>query len=357
MEPSSGESEMAHANGRASWLGTLLGSLVPRLLVYYAVLVAVMAAIWRYLPHSEAIARGSLDVLFGGTPEGADILTGKRGRPPIVALDQTTLAVTEALAMLGAVLLALPTAWVYTRTRAKRGYQQSVVQTLIVLPLVVAGIVVLVKYSIALAFSLAGIVAAVRFRNTLDDSKDAVYIFLATGIGLAAAVDVPVALVISMLFNAVALALWYTDFGRSPALDGRIAERRMQRLMEQMSRTGTFVARMDEQVFQDMSADQLAAVADRAWRRARRHNPELPDPEGKREALLRVRTADVQGTRRIVEPLLEEHLKRWRFGGVVHESAGTHVVEYAVALKKSVTPEQLLAILKGQSDVVTAEMA
>lgn len=348
---------MASSNGRTSWLSTVTGSLVVRLLLYYAVLIAAVAATWRYVPHSEAIARESLDALFGGTTAGGELLAGKKARPPLLALDQTTLAVTVLLAMTSAVLLALPTAWVYTQTRAKRGYQQSVVQTLIVLPLVVAGIVVLVKYSVALAFSLAGIVAAVRFRNTLDDSKDAVYIFLATGIGLAAAVDVPVALVISMLFNGVALALWYTDFGRSPALEGRIAERRMQRLMEQMSRTGTFVARMDEQVFQEMPADQLAAVADRAWRRARRHNPEVPDPEGKREALLRVRSRDVRGTRLTIEPLLEEHLKRWRYGGVVHESDGTHVVEYAVALKKSVPPEVVMEMLRGQGEVVGVELA
>ena len=106
-----------------------------------------------------------------------------------------SLAITVAVAMLAAVLLSLPVAWVYLLTRAKRGYQQSVVQLLIVLPTVVAGIVLLVKYSLALAFSLAGIVAAVRFRNTLDDSKDAVYVFLATAIGLAAAVNLPVAAV------------------------------------------------------------------------------------------------------------------------------------------------------------------
>jgi hypothetical protein len=131
----------------------------------------------------------------------------------------------------------------------------------------------------------------------------------------------------------------------------------MQRLMEQMSRTGTFVARMDEQVFQEMPADQLAAVADRAWRRARRHNPEVPDPEGKREALLRVRSRDVRGTRLTIEPLLEEHLKRWRYGGVVHESDGTHVVEYAVALKKSVPPEVVMEMLRGQGEVVGVELA
>jgi hypothetical protein len=231
------------------------------------------------------------------------------------------------------------------------------VQTLIVLPLVVAGIVVLVKYSVALAFSLAGIVAAVRFRNTLDDSKDAVYIFLATGIGLASAVDLPVAFVISILFNAVALALWYTDFGKSPALDGRIAERRLQRAMEQLSRTGSFVARMDDQVFQEMPAEQLAAVADRAWRRARRHNPEAPDPEGRREALLRVKTNNVQATRLTVEPLLEEHLKRWRYGGVVHEQNGSHVVEFAIVLKKSFPPERLVEVLKTQQTVESVEIA
>src|SRR5438477_10413835 len=116
-----------------------------------------------------------------------------------------------------------------------------------VLPIVVAGIVVLVKYSITLAFSLAGIVAAVRFRNTLDDSKDAVYIFLATAIGLASAVDLPVASVISLLFNPVALVLWYTDFGRSPSPAARLAERRLQRAMGQMSGTATFADRADGQ--------------------------------------------------------------------------------------------------------------
>jgi hypothetical protein len=262
--------------------------------------------------------------------------------------------------MLSALLFSLPVAWVYILTRAKRGYQQSVVQTLIVLPVVVAGVVVLVKYSVALAFSLAGIVAAVRFRNSLDDSKDAVYVFLATAVGLAAAVDLPVALVISLVFNAVVLLLWYTDFGRMPAeLDGRIAERKMQRAMEQLSRTGTFVARMDEQIFRDMPAEQLAAVADRAWRRSRRHNPEQPDLEGRRDALLRVRTPDVQASRGVLEPLLESHLKKWRYGGVVHETDGTHTVEYTVVLRRHQEPDELLETLRteGAPHVLTAELS
>ena len=338
--------------GTVRGIGRITSNVVARVVIYYAALVLLLLVSWRYVPHSQLIARQSLDALFGGIP-------GVTRRSEAAMLDQTTLAVTVALAMISAVLLALPVAWVYILTRAKRGYQQSVVQTLLVLPVVVAGIVVMVKYSIALAFSLAGIVAAVRFRNTLDDSKDAVYVFLATAIGLAAAVDLPVALVISILFNTLVLALWYTDFGRAPAhLEGRVAERKLQRALEQMSRTGTFVARMDEQVFRDMSAEQLAAVADRAWRRARRHNPEIPDPEGKREALLRVRTYDIAESRARVEPLLEAHLKRWRYGGVVHERDGTHVVEYAVQLKKSLPPDELLERLRREAapDVIGAEL-
>jgi hypothetical protein len=59
-------------------------------------------------------------------------------------------------------------------------------QTLLFLPLVVAGIVLIVQNSLALAFSLAGVVAAVRFRTTLRDARDVVFVFLAIAVGFAA---------------------------------------------------------------------------------------------------------------------------------------------------------------------------
>jgi len=143
---------------------------VLRSVVYYAVLITATTLAWRYLPRATHELPASLDTLFGGGRSAA----ARAARDAAVPLDEASLAIAVSVAMLAAVLLSLPVAWVYQLTRAKRGYQQSVVQLLLVLPSVVAGIVLLVKYSIALAFSLAGIVAAVRFRNTLDDSKDAV---------------------------------------------------------------------------------------------------------------------------------------------------------------------------------------
>src|SRR5207247_8657225 len=91
---------------------------------------------------------------------------------------------------------------------------QSVVQTVIILPMTVAGTVILVQNSLALAFTLAAIVAAVRFRNTLKDTKDAVYIFLALAVGVAAGVFAPsVAAVMSLLFHVVVLTLWTFNVG------------------------------------------------------------------------------------------------------------------------------------------------
>jgi len=118
-------------------------------------------------------------------------------------------AAEAALSILGALALSVPVAWVYMLAKEEVKYDESVVHTVIILPMVVAGIVLIIRDSLALAFSLAGVVAAVRFRNTLRDTKDAVYIFLAVGIGLAAGVQaLVVALILSTLFNVVVWALW-----------------------------------------------------------------------------------------------------------------------------------------------------
>lgn len=99
------------------------------------------------------------------------------------------LAITTALMLIGTILLMMPVSWVYMSARQIQGHNQSVVQTLIILPLVVAGIVLIVRDSLALAFSLAGVVAAVRFRISLRDTRDVVFIFLSIAVGFAAGVQ------------------------------------------------------------------------------------------------------------------------------------------------------------------------
>ena len=342
----------------SGWRNTPALRVIVRCFVYYTVLVggtwfAVSRSTKRLPPSLEALMGLGADTVSAGATSFQEMVSAA----PTAGLDEATLAFTVGVAMTAAALLSLPVAWIYLLTRAKRGYQQSVVQLLIILPTVVAGIVLLVKYSLALAFSLAGIVAAVRFRNSLDDSKDAVYVFLATAIGLSSAVNLPVAAVLSMTFNAMVLALWYTDFGSSPMeLDGRLAERKLQRA-KQMARTGTFVARMDDEVLKNMNTEQLEGLAERAWRRAKANNMTMEMPVMLEERTLRLSTSNANGLRRVLEPRLSEFTKTWRFGGMQTGDDVT-VIEYRVQLRKKTGPDELLSLVRaaGASQLNSAEI-
>jgi len=80
--------------------------------------------------------------------------------------------------------------------------------------MLLTSIVLIVHDSLALAFSLAGIVGAVRFRNTLKSPGDALYILMAIGIGLSAGIGaIEVALVTTVIVNYCYVFLWVTEFG------------------------------------------------------------------------------------------------------------------------------------------------
>jgi hypothetical protein len=317
---------------KPGFFGDPATKVVVKVAVYYAALIILGSLALRYLPHSPGLGGVVLPSIFSDA-------SGTAAEARSVSTPPKATAALVSVAMLAAILLMIPVAWVYQLTRAKRGYQQSVVQLLIILPLVVAGIVVLVKDSLALAFSLAGIVAAVRFRNTLDDSKDAVYVFLATGVGLAAAVDIQVATAISIIFNLTILFLWYADFGHSPVeLEGSIAARRLERAKE-LAQTGTFVAQIDNEVFKNMSKEQLEGVAERAWKRAR-----ADGKDDTREVRLRIRARDVEQVRETFEPLIDEHAKKWHASEVSIDAGGIEKIDYFVELKKKSEPEELLSL-------------
>ena len=292
----------------------------------------------------------AIEALTGGRGLGA-LDPQVLGRQAATAPPQgAVLWAIAAVAMVGGGLLGLPVAWMYTVTRRKRGYRQSVVHTLVLLPVVVAGVVVLVKFSLALAFSLAGIVAAVRFRNTLEDSKDAVFIFVATGIGLAAGVELSAAATLSFVFNLATLLLFRSDFGRTPArLEGQMAEERMRRALALANRTGEFVARIDREILGKMAPEQLEALADRAWKRHMQADTgSSPDARPQPDCALTVRTDGTPGARQAVELLLLRLAKRWHFVRTETASEGGHVVEYALRLRKSVQPMALLEAVRGE---------
>jgi hypothetical protein len=104
--------------------------------------------------------------------------------------------------MVFTLLLMLPVSWVYRAIHTDSVYDHSIDTTTLILPAIVAGIVTVVQHSLALAFSLAGIVAGVRFRRALSDTFDTLFILASIGVGIAAGVkSIEIAVVLTVFFN------------------------------------------------------------------------------------------------------------------------------------------------------------
>lgn len=186
--------------------------LFTRLTVYYLAVSAIVFALVTLVPES-------IDFLPIG---GAEALLSGPGEDPFESIEIGATQISNLgdsvlwllIAVVGAILTILPVSWTYMAIRNRDEYDQSLVETIMILPVAVTSIVIIVHNSLALAFSLAGIVGGVRFRNTLKSSGDALYILLAIGIGLAAGIGaMEIAVIMSMAFNYCFLVLWITDYG------------------------------------------------------------------------------------------------------------------------------------------------
>ena len=97
---------------------------------------------------------------------------------------------------------------------------------MIVLPICAATIVLLIQNNLALAFGLAAMVAAVRFRVALQEAIDGIYIFSSICVGLAAGIGyLGIGVVMAVFFCFANAALWGIDFGKNPIDDARIAKK------------------------------------------------------------------------------------------------------------------------------------
>ena len=270
-----------------------------------AILFAGVAAIVTLAPQTLAYLNAPLPISglvagAGGGIDGGPVSFGEPVSPWGVVL-------ATVVSLVSACVLMLPVTWVYVQTRRKKGFEQSVVQTLIILPLVVAGVILLVQNSTALAFSLGGIVGAVSFRNTLRDTKDTIYIFLAIVVGVAAGVHAMlVAATISVTFNLVVVIMWWTDFGRTGALlEGGPARERLERAKAIANRTGGFISVVDRELLRSMTAEQLDGLAERARARQQKALAKagLDDAvEVRRDRTLRIEVgADVARARQVAD--------------------------------------------------------
>lgn len=259
---------------------------VVSLLIYYAVLFAVGALAVLYVPGARAMISGERLLELKQTP---GLALDDSALQPAFAW---SISLSMALSMLGAFLLMLPASWVYMATRQKKGFDQQMVQSFIILAVAVAGVIIIAKNSVALAFSLAGVVGAVRFRNNLSETRDTLFVFLAIGVGLAAGVDaLTAAAVLSLIFNFIVLAIDKMNYG-SCAL-------------------GTDPRHL------------MVGAAPPESKKSKDFN-----------AVLLVRTKDAERCRSSVEAVLNTEVRRYHLAEVEANAKGKGVMKYLIRLGK-----------------------
>lgn len=325
------------------------GSPFLRLTGYYIVVAGLLYAVTLVFPVvlesfsgerlSQLAQRGFLG---GGDPVG---VSDRSMRGPVDSI------LFAALSMVGSIVLLAPVVWVYMITRQRQGYDESVVYTVIVLPIAVTALVIVVQDSVALAFSLAGIVAAVRFRNTLKDTKDAVYIFLAIGTALAAGVQaLGIAAVATVLFSYLALFLWRFQIGNIYADQlGRAPKMRLGDVLAGAGRTpGAGSGNLtigDPNALAALTPDSLTEIVERR-QRLREHIASGGKVAKKYNGLLVVLAPDTDECIEAIEEVLEERTRQFQLAECTATPEGEWTLEFLIGLPKNASGQDLIATLR-----------
>lgn len=316
-----------------------------RLAAYYLVLGLVTSALVYFFPVAaklfsgeqfNALARVSQilqdGLTSGGAPTGSDIIS------------RLQYAAITTLVFVSTIALMLPVTWVYMATREDGSSNQGVVQTLIMLPLVVSGIVLIVRDSLALAFSLAGVVAAVRFRASLSDARDVVYIFLAIAVGFAAGVHVlTVAVLLSVIFNLVLVFIWRYDFGRS-ILEPTAAEHWTEPLAHLATEGVNGSGVPDRDLVLALTPHKVDVLAERFDR-----VKNLLGSKGKKpkyNAIVTITTDTITEAQSLVESALETSTRRWRLDEIITNTGKPSELYYLVKMKASIPRDALLTAIR-----------
>jgi hypothetical protein len=227
--------------------------LLRKLLIYHSILIATIVVAVLIFPNfisqlpvggvNELVAGGDLSVSgISDIPiDHEDIEIVNTMIRAANDLDRLGTARQLMMILMGVWLLMMPVSWVHKGIhRGGNTHDHSLDETMLILPGVVAAIVLVVQHSLALAFSLAGIVAGVQFRRALQDTFDALFILVAIGTGIAAGVNaLEIAAVLTIFFcYATCYVYFFGDGLESDYAAQRKARKAQRRAMAKESQAG-----------------------------------------------------------------------------------------------------------------------
>lgn len=98
---------------------------------------------------------------------------------------------------------------VYQKTHRNVSYSQSFVQTLVMVGMVIAVIMLVVGSNIARAFALVGALSVIRFRNAIKETRDVGFIFFAMCIGMTTGTRFYVLAVLATIAISIAILVMF----------------------------------------------------------------------------------------------------------------------------------------------------
>lgn len=105
-------------------------------------------------------------------------------------------------------------AWTYMFTHPGLSYSRSFVNSLVVLPVIVALVMQILANNLVTAFGLMAVFAIVRFRNILRDTLDTTYVLTSIVVGMAAGTQKYATCIVGCLFAlAIFFYLRVSNFG------------------------------------------------------------------------------------------------------------------------------------------------
>jgi uncharacterized membrane protein YhiD involved in acid resistance len=113
------------------------------------------------------------------------------------------------VALICGVIISLVYRWTY------RGpsYSTTFVNSLILLSMITAVVILVIGNNLARAFGLVGAMSIIRFRTAVRDTQDIIFIFFSLTVGMAAGVGlVSVAIIATMVICSVIILLTLTNF-------------------------------------------------------------------------------------------------------------------------------------------------
>ena len=165
-------------------------------------------------------------------------------------------------------------AWIYIFTHSGLSYSRSYVNTLILMPVIVAIVMMVLANNLVIAFGLMAIFAMVRFRSILRDTLDTSYVLAVIVIGLACGTMKFTSAVIGTAATALIMFyLWGTSFGTRHRYDlivnihwvrplAELVE--LRRLLSRHSRNTQFASQRFNEAFQGIDVSCRLLLRDPA---------------------------------------------------------------------------------------------